>query len=86
MSELREKIDKPIGDAHWIGRNFIGFPPESKERIKNEILAAFKAHIEECKKTPTDDSIRFSEFGRGYFAGWKDGVNNDRNALMESLE
>jgi len=53
MSEIRdkvrEKLDKPISDAYWLGQNCIGFPPESKERIKSEILSITKiAVVDKC--------------------------------------
>lgn len=53
------------------------------------IIKNFKAHIEECDwpENPTPDLHRgMDTYLGGLHAGWKRAIEEDRKALMESLE
>ena len=48
--KLREKIGKHLEDDYWIGKNCIGFPAESKERIKGAIIQAIEPLIRQDER------------------------------------
>lgn len=79
MSELRDSVSESL--------SLLELDRISPLVARDQILAAFKAHIEGCEKPENPynktDTLTYGQF---LHKGFREGVEADRKALMESLE